>query len=59
MISLLVISYLNELKSIRLYTDIEIVSTALNGFKYCKQYYFLFNINHLFADSEIVTRMYI
>ena len=35
-------------------TSIVIVSTQLNGFKYCYQI-ILFNINHYFADNEVVT----
>ena len=52
-ISLSVISFLNELQLIFLHTSIVIISTWLNGFNYC--YLILFNINHLFAHSEVVT----
>ena len=41
-----------------LHTSITIVSTQLNGFSYCYQtFMILFNIIHLFADSEIVTNI--
>ena len=48
--SLWVISFLNELELICLHS---IVSTQLYGFYYC--YLILFNVNHLFADCEMVT----
>ena len=39
-----------------LHTRIDIVSTQLNSFSYCNRtLIILFNINHLFADSEVVT----
>ena len=45
-----------ELKLLSLHTNIAIVSTKLNGFNYCSLTpIILFNINHLFADSEVVT----
>ena len=54
--SLYVISFLNELELICLHTSIVILSIQLNAFNY---YYLiviiLFNINHLFADNEMVT----
>ena len=54
--SLLVISFLNELELIYLNTIIGIVSSQLNGFNY---FYLtptiLFNINHLFVESYVVT----
>ena len=51
-ISLLVISFLDELELICLYTSIAIVSTQLNGFSYCYlTLKILFNINHWFAHS--------
>ena len=54
--SVLVISFLNELQLIRLCTSIAIVPTQLNGFNYCHQtLIILFNINHLFAHSKMVT----
>ena len=54
--SLQVISFLNKLKLICLYTSIAIVSTQLNGFKYCYlTLIILFHINNLFAHSEVVT----
>ena len=54
--SLLVISFLNELGLICLHTSIAIVSTQLNGFYYYNlTLIILFNINHLFALSEVVT----
>ena len=55
-ISLLVISFLNELELIYLLTSIVIVSTQFNGFSNCwLTLIILFNINHLFAHSEMVT----
>ena len=51
---LLVISFLNGLEQIYLHTNFATVSTQLNGFNYC-YLTFQFNINHLFADSEMVT----
>ena len=55
--SLLVISFLNELQIVFfLHISIAIVSTLLNGFNYSYQtLMILFNINDLFADSEVVT----
>ena len=56
MISLLVITLLNELELICLHTHIAIISTCLNGFSYCYlTLIILFNINHLFADREVLT----
>ena len=53
--SLSVISFLNELELICLHTSIVTVSTQLNGFNYCYlPLIILLNINHLFADSEVV-----
>ena len=53
--SLLVISFLNELELICLHTCIVIVSRQLNGFNYCYlTLIILFNINYLFAHSEMV-----
>ena len=55
-ISLTVISFLNELELIHLHTSIAIVSTQLNGFNYCYLTpIILFNINYLFAHSKLVT----
>ena len=55
-ISLLVISFLNELELICLHTSIAIVSTQLNGLNYCYlTLLILFNINHLFVHSEVAT----
>ena len=52
-ISLLVISFLNKLELICLYTSIP---TQLNGFNYCYlKLIILFNIDNLLADSEVVT----
>ena len=54
--SLLVISFLNESELICLPTSIAIVSTHLNGFKYCYLTLIIpLNINHLFAHIEVVT----
>ena len=54
--SLLLISFLNELKLIGLHINIAIVSTQLKVFNYCDQTtIFLFNINHLFSLSEVVS----
>ena len=55
MISLLVILFLNELELICLHTSVGIISTQLNGFNYSYlTLIILFNINHLFAHSEVV-----
>ena len=44
-----------ELEVIYLYTNIAIFSILLNCFYYCYLILIiLFNINHLFADSEVV-----
>ena len=54
--SWLVISFFNELELICLHIRIAIVPTQLNGLNYCYlTLIILFNINHLFADSEVVT----
>ena len=54
--SLQVISLLNKLELICLHTSIAITSRQLNGFIYCNQtIIILFNINNLFAESEVVT----
>ena len=54
-ISLLVISFLNELELICLHTSIA-VSTQLNGLNYCYLTLIsIFNIKHLLAQSEVVT----
>ena len=54
----MVISFLNEFELICLYTSIDIVSTQLNGFNYCYlTLIILFIINHLFADSEVITNI--
>ena len=51
-ITLSVISFLNEPELIHLHTRIAIVSTQLNGFNYCSQTPIIqFNINHLFAQE--------
>ena len=54
--SLQVIPFLNEFELVCLNTSIAIVSPQLNGFSY---FYLtqiiLFNINHLFAHSEVAT----
>ena len=56
--SLLVISFLNELLLSCLRTRIAIVSTKLHGFNYCYlTLIILFNIDHLFALSKVVTIM--
>ena len=53
---LLVISFLNDLELICLHTTIAIVSPQLKGSNYCYlTLIILFNINNLFADSEVVT----
>ena len=45
-----------ELELICLHIRIAIVSTQLNGLNYCYLILIiLFNINHLFVDSEVVT----
>ena len=55
-ISLLVITFLNELELICLYNCIAIVSTLLNSFNYCNQtLIILSDIDDLFAHSEVVT----
>ena len=51
-----VILFLNELELICLPTSIAFVSTQLNGFNYCDlTLIFLYDINHLFAHSEMVS----
>ena len=53
---LLVISFLNESELICFHITTEIVSTHLIGFHYCyPKLLILFNINHVFADSEQVS----
>ena len=55
-VSLSIISFLNELELICLHTSFAIVSTQLNGFSYCYITLIIqFNIDHLFADSKVVT----
>ena len=55
-ISLSVISFQNESELISLHTSNAIVSTQLNGFNnYYLTLIILFNINHLFANTEVVT----
>ena len=56
--SLLVILFKNELGLIYLQTSIGIVSIQLDGFNhfYLTQI-ILFNINHLFTDSEVITHI--
>ena len=55
-ISLLIISFLNELELSCLHFSITIVSTQLNDFNCCYlTVIFLFNINYLLAHSEVVT----
>ena len=55
-ISLSVISFLNDLELICLYTGIAIVSTQLNGFTYCYlTLIIILNINNFFAHSEMIT----
>ena len=55
-LDLSVISFLNELELICLHTSSAIVSTQSNGLNHCYQtLIILFNINHLFTDSEVVT----
>ena len=52
--SLYVISLLNDLEVIFLHSSIAIVSTQLRVFNYCYlPQIILFNINHLFAYSEV------
>ena len=49
------ISFLNELELICLHSNIAIVSTQLNDFNYCYlTLTILFNVDHLFADSEVL-----
>ena len=49
---------LNELGLICLLSSIATASTQLNGFNYCYlTLIILFNINNLFADSEVVTNI--
>ena len=56
MISLLEILFSNKFELICLHTSIAIISPQFNGFNYCYLTpIILFNINHLFADSEVVT----
>ena len=51
-----VISFLNESHLSCLHTGTVIVFTQLNSFNYCYlSLIILFNIDHLFADSEVVT----
>ena len=46
------------IEEIRLHKGIGIVSTQLDGFNYCYlTIKFLFNINHLFIHSEVVTNI--
>ena len=48
--------FLNELKLICLFTSIAFVAIQLNSFNYCNlTLIILFNINYLFAHSEVVT----
>ena len=55
-ISLSVISFLRELELICLHTAIAIIFTQLDGFNYCyRTLIILYNINHLFAHSEVIT----
>ena len=55
-ISWSVSSLVNGLALFCLNTSIAIVSTQLNGFNYCYLTLIIqFNINHLFAHSEVVT----
>ena len=55
-ISFLVISFLKEFKLICLHTTVATVSTQLNGFNYFYlKLIILFNINNLFAHSEVDT----
>ena len=55
-VNLSVILFLNELELICLHTFIAIVSTQFSGFNYfCQILTILFNINHFFAHSEVVT----
>ena len=50
------ISFLIDLELICLNISIAIVSTRVNGFNYYHLILIiLFNINHLFDDSEVVT----
>ena len=55
-----VISLLNESEQIFLLTSFVIIHTQLNDFNNCYQtIMILFNINHLFADTEVVTSIVI
>ena len=49
------VSFLTELELICLLTSIAIASTQLNDFNYFSLTLILFNVNQLFADSEVVT----
>ena len=51
-VKFVVISFFNELEQIYLHINF-IVFTQLNDFNYC----YKFCINHLFTDSEVVTRI--
>ena len=52
----MVISFLNGFELVCLHTNMAIVSTQLNGFNYCYlTLIILFNINHLFTDSDVAT----
>ena len=54
--SLSVISFLNESELICLHANIAVISSQLNGFKYCyRTLIILLNIYHLFSPSEVVT----
>ena len=47
---------MNKLELIYFHTSITIASPQLNGFNYCYlRLIILFNINHLFVHSEVVT----
>ena len=51
-----VVSFLNELQLICLHTCIAVVYTQLNSLNYCYlTLLIIFNNNHLFVDSEVVT----
>ena len=51
--------FLNELELICLHTSVTIVFKQLNGFSYYEHQKWQFNINRLFADSEVVTSIVI
>ena len=48
--------FLNKLELICLLINIDIVSSQSNGYNYCHlELIIQYNINHLFAESEVIT----